>query len=175
MTIAEELALVKQAQGGNREALGVLWDAITPKLYGYLVNTVKNKELADDCLQETWLKAVRALQQFRPRGVRFGAWLFAIARNVCREHWRKNKPQTPVAEFENDLSDQSVGQEAMEEKIIVDSIFAKIPPDDQEIFRLRYLGELSFKEIASVLGISPLAARVRLHRSLTRARAILNK
>jgi RNA polymerase sigma-70 factor (ECF subfamily) len=174
MTIDEELSLIKQAQSGNRDSLARLWDAITPKLYGYLVNTLKNKELADDCLQEAWLKAVTHLNQFKPRGVRFSAWVFAIARNVCREHWRKNKQAASVSELQKDDSDRLLSKEAVEEKMLVETVFSHISNDEAEIIRLRFIGGFSFKEIASLLGISALTARVRLHRALVRARAILN-
>ena len=47
----QELTLVKRAQSGDKEALGMLWDALTPKLFGYLVNVTRNKTLAEDLLQ----------------------------------------------------------------------------------------------------------------------------
>jgi RNA polymerase sigma-70 factor (ECF subfamily) len=154
--------------------VGELWDAITPKLYGYLVNTLRHQQLAEDCLQETWLKAVGALSQFKPRGIRFSAWLFAIARNVCRQHWRDTKADVSLSEIDTEPSDQLSTMQMVEEKIVIETIWAKISEDDQEVLRLRYIGGLSFKEIAAILTISPLTARVRVHRALARSRAFLN-
>ena len=175
MTLAEELALVARAQTGDRAALGLLIDDITPKLYGYLVNTLRNQELADDCLQTTWPKAICALPRLRSRGVRFSAWLFAIARNVCREHWRQSHHEPPLPETPPDQSDNSATAATLQETILVDAIIKQLSPPDQEILRLRYLADLTFKDIAAVLEIAPLAARLRAHRALTRARAILNR
>ncbi len=175
MSLDEELALVKRAQTGDRAALAELFDDITPRLYGYLVNTLRHTELAEDCLQTTWLKAIGALPRFRPRGVRFSAWLFAIARNVCQEHWRKAAHEPPLPENPPDHSDQAATSERLQEKILTESILRQLSPTDQEILRLRYLGELTFKESAAVLGIAPLVARVRAHRALARARVILNR
>ena len=174
MTLKEELALVKQAQTGDRSALGLLIDAINPKLYGYLLNTLRHTELAEDCLQQTWLKAISNLPRFRPRGVRFSAWLFAIARNVCREHWRHSHHEQ-LPEQVPDQSDNAALAERLEEKLLIEKIMLQLTPADQEILRLRYIGELSFKEIAAVLTIAPLTARLRAHRARAHARAILNR
>ena len=73
----------------DKEALGRLWDETTPKLFGYLVNVTRNKALAEDLLQNTWLKAIEALPRYRDRGLRMSSWLFAIARNECLQHFRK--------------------------------------------------------------------------------------
>lgn len=167
MTIEEELSLTTRAQAGDKEALGLLWDAITPKLYGYCMNVFRDKTLAEDTLQQTWLKAIANIQLFKPRGVRFSAWLFAIARNECRQHWR-----TRTHESIDALSD-TVAQSPMpryEEKLLIGHILNKLSEEDQEIIRLRYIADLSFREIAIVLTISTISARVRVHRAIARAR-----
>ena len=74
----------------NKDNIDVLWDTTTPRLYGYLVNVLHDKSLAEDILQTTWLKAIQALPSFKDRsGASFSSWLFAIARNECKQHWRK--------------------------------------------------------------------------------------
>lgn len=173
MTIHEELTLVARAKRGERLAMNQLWEALTPKVYGYLVNVVRNKELAEDILQDTWLQAVKALPQFEARGVRFSAWLFAIARNACRQHWRRSRPESPLETHTEDLETTN-DKTAIEDYVFVDRILSRLADDDREILRLRYIGELSFNEIAIVLHISSVTARVRLHRALHRARSICN-
>src|ERR1700690_2372444 len=96
MTPEQEHMLVNKAKTGDREALGALWDAITPKLFGYLINTTHDKALAEDILQTTWLKAIKALPNYQPRGVNISAWLFAIARNEFHQHWRKAQREIPL-------------------------------------------------------------------------------
>jgi RNA polymerase sigma-70 factor, ECF subfamily len=81
----EEKSLVCQAQGGSREALGKLYDSITPKLFGYLVNVVNDKTTAEDIFQNTWQKAIEALPKYQIRqNIRLSAWIFAIARNPLK-------------------------------------------------------------------------------------------
>lgn len=171
MTIPEELALVKRAQGGDRDAMGLLWDAITPKLYGYLVNVLKDKEQADDALQNTWLNAMTALPRFEARNVRFSAWLFAIAKNVCRQQWRAAGRETNLETIKA-AAEQKHEPDAT---LMIDMLLPKLSADDQEVLRLCYIADLNCKEIAAVLSISSLSARVRLHRARARARVLLEK
>lgn len=174
MTTQEELDLVVKAKTGDKNAVSMLWEVITPKLYGYLVNTLKDKSLADDILQETWLKAVTSLHKFEPRGIKFSAWLFAIARNECRQHWRRNNHEVVLEEDESETTpDNLIVKENLIDAIFLNELLDKIPEKDQEILRLRFLAEFSFKEIAQILNIPPITARLRVYRALSKARANL--
>jgi len=176
MLLEDELALVVRAQNGDRTALGELWDFITPKLHGYLVNTVRNPQLAEDLLQNTWLKAITAIHKFQPKGVRFSAWLFAIARNECRQHWRDHGQETSIEEADLEkIPETMTTHEKISEKIFLDTELNKLPEEHREILRLRYISEFSFKEIAQILSISTIAARVRVHRALGQMRTNLEK
>ena len=163
----EEQHLVRRARSGDREALRLLWDAITPKLYGYLVNTVHDKGIADDLLQQTWLAVITHLHQYTPGRARFSAWLFAIARNECRQHWRK-RTDVPLDVLEQD----DVPRMASPDHATIDleRILQTLSEDDRELLRLRYIADLSFADLARILSISTIAARVRVHRALARAR-----
>jgi RNA polymerase sigma-70 factor, ECF subfamily len=167
-----EHSLLQRAQRGDREALGALWDLITPKLFGYLITTLKDRQLAEDVLQTTWLKAIEALPRFQERGTGIGGWLFAIAKNECRTQWRvaaKTVPFDPIV-HDTGIDDR----EALEHSILAGQILAALSEDDREILRLRYIADLSHDEVAHAMGISSVAARVRIHRALARARKILS-
>lgn len=170
MDQAEELSLIKQAQMGGREAMALLWDGLTPKLFGYLVNTLRDKTLAEDILQNTWLKAITALPNFKPRGYGLSAWLFAIARNECRQHWRKGKQETALEDGDDfgNVDDHR----AFESNLLIDKVLIQLPEDDREILRLRYISDLPINEAAKILKISGINARVRLHRAIKKAKNI---
>ena len=89
----------------DKNSLFALWSEITPKLYGYLVNVLRDKNLAEDILQTAWLKAIDNLSRFRGKESEFSSWLFAIARNECKQHWRKSGREVP---FDPVLHDQLV-------------------------------------------------------------------
>lgn len=169
MSSYNENTLIQRAKSGDSDALGLLWDDITPKLFGYLVNTLRDKTLAEDILQNTWLKAISALPRFRQRGIGMSAWLFAIARNECREHWRKSGHETPLDPLEHDLP--SKPDTKIEEKFLAEQILSSLSEDDREILRLRYIADLSMRDMAHVLQLNFVTVRVRVHRALARARA----
>jgi len=168
----QELTLVKKARNGDRQALGMLWDALTPRLFGYLVNVTRDKTLAEDLLQSTWLKAIEALPRFQSRGYRISAWLFAIAKNECRQHWRKTQHETDRPIAENDIIGDD--QSSTDNTIIIDQLLNRLSEDDRELLRLRYIADLPLNEVARVLNINSVAVRVRMHRALARARAAVN-
>lgn len=174
MLSEKECILISLAKDGDQEAVSRLWQLNTPKLYGYLVNVLRDANLAEDILQNTWLKAVSALPLFRIQKVSFGAWLFAIARNECRQHWRAHNREVLVGNaFPEDISDNLSKAHSLDGKILLDSVVQKLSKDDQEILRLRYIADLPYKEIARLLGLSTTLARVRLHRALKHARLVI--
>jgi RNA polymerase sigma-70 factor (ECF subfamily) len=172
MDVSEELRLVARVKAGEREALALLWDDITPKLYGYLLNQLRQKDLAEDIAQDTWVKAMAAMPKFQDRGVRFSAWVFAIARNECKQHWRGGNKEVMVDMATEDFAD-SLQSAPNTNHLMIESTLAKLSAEEKEIIELRYIADLSFKEIAAVLEISMIAARVRVHRALAHARAVI--
>lgn len=156
----------------DKEAIGKLWDELTPKLYGYLVNVTRDTVLAEDLLQTTWLKAIEALPRFKLQGVGFPAWLFAIARNECRMYWRKANREVP---FEMELHDKAVPDNSSENTILVDQMLSKLSEDDRELIRLRYIADLPINDIARILNLNFVTVRVRLHRALVQAKSYAAK
>jgi len=146
-----------------------LWDELTPKLFGYLVNVLHDKTLAEDILQNTWTKALQALPRYHDRGKPFQAWLFAIARNECNQHWRKGSREVPLDPGTHDIPD--VPSAGHTDSIYIDQIMAKLSEDDRELLRLRYIADLPMNDIAKILNINIIAVRVRVHRALKRARS----
>jgi RNA polymerase sigma-70 factor (ECF subfamily) len=154
----------------NKDNIDALWDAITPKLYGYLVHVLHDRNLAEDILQTTWLKAIQALPNFKDRaGASFSSWLFLIARNECKQHWRKAGREVS---FDFVLHDKEKVDSREEDKIFVDQILARFSEEDRELIRLRYIADLSLNDIAKLLKINPITVRVRMHRALVLAKIL---
>lgn len=167
----EEESLTRKAVRGDRDALALLWDALTPKLFGYLINTLRNRAVAEDILQTTWLRAIEGLPRFKNRGKGLHPWLFAIARNECRRHSRTAPREVPLDPFVHDSQESS--ESSQNTRLTVEQALQKLSEDDRELLRLRYIADLKTADIARVLHINFVTARVRLHRALTRARIAL--
>lgn len=145
------------------------WDRITPKLFGYLINTMRDKAVAEDLLQTTWLKALKSLPRFQRKGKGFEAWIFAIAHNECRQHWRATGREIPLDPLIHDVPDISLSSP---DNLFIEQVLRKLSEDDRELLRLRYIADLSLSDLARILNINFVTVRVRVHRALARARSL---
>jgi RNA polymerase sigma factor (sigma-70 family) len=132
----------------------------------FLVATVGRQE-AEDCLQETLLSALRAYPRLRP-GSNVRAWMLTIARNKALDSHRVRARQpVPVGDAEPG------GTAVMNGEAPDDELWAavrELPPKQRAAVVLRYVNDLSHREIAGVLDCSEAAARRSLHEGLTKLR-----
>jgi RNA polymerase sigma-70 factor (ECF subfamily) len=166
--LKNEANLIKQAQAGSSEAVALLWEAVTPKLFGYLVNVLKNKTVAEDILQNTWLKAIKALPNFKQQGYGVSTWLFAIARNECNQYWRKEKDHLSLEDSFIEPSKEAT--QVIDNAINIERALAQLSNEEQELLRLRYIADLPINDIARILNISFVSVRVKLHRALKKVK-----
>ena len=133
----------------------------------FLVASVGPQE-ADDCLQETMLSALKAYPRLRP-GSNVRAWLLTIARNKALDSHRARKRQpVPVGDaVEGGWSDDGLADEPDAE---LWAAVRGLPPKQRSAVVLRFVNDLSHREIATVLDCSEAAARRSLHEGLTKLR-----
>ncbi len=127
----------------------------------------RDATLAEDLVAETFLRAWRFREAIATETLR--AYLLRITRNLFLETRRR---QRGTSALEETLVDPGPGPErTVEARLQVDQIgrlLSELPEIDQSAFRLRVMHELSYEEIARVLGISTIAARVKVHRARSR-------
>ena len=174
----EELALLYI--NGNNRAFDLLLSHNQSKLFSYILFVVRNRDVADDIFQETFVKIITKLQQgcYRPSG-KFSAWAMRIAHNIIMDWYRAQKTDKIVEPTkENDLSnlgsaDIQIGN--IENQFVnmqtladIKKLMQHLPPSQREVVFMRFYQEMSFKEIAKATGVS-------INTSLGRMRyAILN-
>ena len=185
MTDVDEAALLEAyAERGDTEALGRLIEAYRRPLRGYIARHAAGTEDAEECYQETWLRALRGLERFRRD--HFGAWLFRIARNWLIDEARRKKPAASLdapagAEGETTLGetvaaegagpDETSGRRDLGRRIRAAA--EGLPEAQREVFWLRMETGLSFKEIAAVQGCPINTVLARMRRALGRMRELL--
>src|SRR3954466_13255832 len=134
----------------------------------FLVASVGRQD-ADDCLQETLLSALRAYPRLRP-GSNVRAWLFTIARNKAMDSHRARRRQpVPVGETIDDArGGHSPDLDGEDEELW--AAVRELPGKQRAAVTLRFVNDLSHREIATVLDCSEAAARRSLHEGLTKLR-----
>ena len=166
-TSANERDLVKAAQR-NPSAFGTLYDRYVQTIYGFVFRRVDgDAALAQDLTAATFEKALRGLPRYRWQGVSFGAWIFQIARNEIAQHYRR-RPPAPLSETAASFSSPTPDQ-----AIDLARGLARLSNEDRELLECRFFDDLPTPLLAEILGISPNALYVRLHRALERLRAAM--
>jgi RNA polymerase sigma-70 factor (ECF subfamily) len=169
-----ELELVERVRAGDTDAFDTVHALFNARLFGFLARLAGNRDVAQDLLEETWLRFVAHADRFVP-DTRLGPWLFAVARNLHVSYCRSRAVEmshaeagvalwpaiAPASPFEH-----AVGHE-FERRL--EAAIAGLPVGFREVLLLVGVEGLRPAEAALVCGISPEALRQRLKR----ARALL--
>jgi RNA polymerase sigma-70 factor (ECF subfamily) len=170
-----EQVLVLRCQAGDCEAFESLYERYHVSLTYYLRRLLESPETADDVLQIVWLKVLREIRRVR-HSVAFRVWLYRLARNEALQHIRRDRRW---AEVEQSLSvtqpDEHEDGFSAEDAERVHAALARISPVHREVLVLRYLEELSYEEIASVVGCELGTVRSRLHYAKRAMRRVLEE
>ncbi len=176
--LTDEQLVAAYARGENN-AFDVLLSRHKTKLFNYILQIVRDRDLADDIFQETFVKVIITIRQGRYRDFgKFSAWLSRIARNLAIDSFRAEKSEAEISADTSDydiLNRRELSEDTIEDAIIdlqiesdVRSLIDELPESQKEVLTMRYYKDMSFKEIAEQTGVS-------INTSLGRMRyAILN-
>ncbi len=167
--------LARRAGLGDREAFAAIVDRHGPALSRYAGRLLDDRDQVDDCLQDTFLAAWRGLPSFRGDAA-LRTWLFTLARHAAFARLRRwpasgSRPFVPVEEVVDRLHDLRADPErtsveaALREAL--DVALRLLPPRQRTAWVLREVEDLSYAEIAVVLGSTPTAVRGLLERART--------
>jgi RNA polymerase sigma-70 factor (ECF subfamily) len=164
---------------GDASAFAVLHRALYPRLHAYLVRMRGSHHVADDLVQETFLRMHRARSTFA-QGASVVPWMYTIARNVLYDHARSAKVRrtedidaAEVPEPADSGADTESAAVASEAARTVERVLAALPASQREAFvLLRYEG-LSVNDAAQVLGATAAAVKLRAFRAYEALRAAL--
>ncbi len=169
---------VQAGDAGAFDQLVVRWDR---KIRGAAYRVLGSDDEAREVSQEAFLKAFRNLQTFK-REARFSSWLYQIALNLCRDRLRRRRGRQfvsldAVAEVvPARLRAEPSALELVESRDLARAIAAAVdglPEEQREVVVLKEYEELTFPEVAEVLGIPVSTVKTRLYRALTQLRSRL--
>ena len=180
----DEKELIERFQNGEQEAFNELVIRYQGKIYNLVYKYVPNSETAKDLSQEIFIKAYRALPNFKRQSA-FYSWLYRIAVNLCIDFIRQQKRGQTLS-FEdlptggndepvfNDVSPLPPDQiETKELGQIIGQAVQQLPPKQQHVFNLRYHDGLQLKEIAAQLDRSEGTIKAHLHHAHKRLQTLL--
>lgn len=170
--IHDDLPDLITAAKGDPAAFGRLYDRYLQPVYRYLYSRLGNAHEAEDVTSQTFIAAYEALPKYREQG-QFMAWLFRIARSKMNDHFRRNRFEVELDAAERISAGEDVLSELVhdEELIRLRSVIKNLNPEEQDLIRLRYVADLTFAEIADLLGRREDAVKKTVYRLLARLKS----
>jgi RNA polymerase sigma-70 factor (ECF subfamily) len=158
------------AAQANPAAFDALYRQYFARVYRYLLARTETPDDAADLTQQVFLQALDALPRYRDRGVPFGAWLFRIARHAVANS-RRRRGAVPWDSLPEPLRESSLqGPEVtvlqQESHDHLRRLLLDLPPSKRELVLLRFVGGLTVREIAALLGKKEPAIYKQLSRIL---------
>ena len=187
LNLLSDETLVSLFAKGENSAFDELLQRHQNRIFSYILNIVKDKELADDLFQETFVKAIVTIKQGRyTENGKFLAWIMRIAHNVIMDWYRDSRAQNIVETTEdNDLSnlnadstyDYNIEDQYVNEQVLRDvkKMMNLLPPTQREIVFMRFYQDMSFKEIAETIGVSINTALGRMRYAILNLRRMARK
>jgi RNA polymerase sigma-70 factor, ECF subfamily len=160
---------VRACLAGDADAYATIVERYGSRAYNIALRITADPDAANDCAQEAFIRAYRALHQYDP-ALPFGPWLYRITTNASLNHIRRwHGHETPVDELPESPEDQDEGPEATalrrEALGEVVAAMAELPSAYRAALTLRHMQQLSYQEVADALGIPLGTVKTHLHRA----------
>ena len=171
--------LMAKAAMGSDTAFEELYRRYARRLKGFFfLQLGGDEELAADATHDVFLRAYEARSRYQ-EGRRVDTWLFTIAYNICRNHYRSNAYETQLlATLDAEpVTDQQIevqlDQAALDEALV--QVLSELPAPLHQIFSLHYQEELTIPQIAEIVGVPEGTVKSRLHKTMIIIRKKLKK
>lgn len=180
--LTDDMLVAAYAEGDNK-AFDALLMRHQSRVFSYICTIVKNRDIADDIFQETFIKAITTIRQGRYSETgKFTSWITRIAHNLIIDFYRQDKSDTTVSSDDEtvDILNSKDLTEGNIEDFLVDSqinkdihrIIGALPESQREVLDMRFFRDMSFKDIAEATGVSINTALGRMRYALINMRRI---
>jgi RNA polymerase sigma-70 factor (ECF subfamily) len=164
--------LMLRGQKGDMKAFEALYDRYNKRLFHYILRFVRQRTLAEDILQETFLHLLKGGKGYR-KSFRFSTYLFTIGRNLCLDSL-KSRQRNHLQISQNDEIERTKDPSKGPHKILEETEMAKIlqneiqtlPADQREVLLLSKYSGFSYDEIAQIIDSTPAAAKQKTYRAM---------
>lgn len=164
--------LLAALRAGDLAAFELLYGRYERRLFGYMRRMIGDDARAEDLLQEVFMKVFRD-RSFDPGRGSFSSWLFTVARNAClmelRAARRRGAAHRAAPEPEPAKTPESVLEPAQRVAVA----FAELTEPQRQLLLLKQVGQLTYREIAAVVGVAEGTVKSRLHEATRRFRQTL--
>jgi len=169
--LEKEQNLIEEAQNGQEAAFGQLYDHYMPRIYRFIYLKIDNRAEAEDLAHETFLSAWKNIHSYKSQGFPFSSWLYQIARNKVIDRYRTHKANLSLEEMDEEALGvvASTAEYSLDTALSLEKVqkgLKALTHEQQDVLIMRFVEELSPKEIAEAIGKNEGAVRVIQHRAL---------
>jgi RNA polymerase sigma-70 factor (ECF subfamily) len=161
---------------GDEIALQELVNRHRSRIYSYILATIKNKALAEDFFQDTFIKVIQTLKggKYNEEG-KFLPWVMRISHNLMIDYFRKEKRFRKVSGKSRDNEEYDVFSTIGYVKTDVKELIERLPDEQKEVVKLRHYYDMSFKEISDITNVSINTALGRMRYALINLRKLVEE
>lgn len=153
---------VIDAQKGDKQAFAVIIRSFERQIYTYCYYMLKNREEAEDALQEIFIKLYRSIQKYEHQ-VSFSSWLYKIAYYHCMDMFRKKSRQKKTLSLQKEI--QELEHQHLQENIPeVEKLLMSLKVEEKHLLLLRAVEQYSFEEIGQIMECKPATLRKKYER-----------
>ena len=184
--VLSDQVLLNHYLSGDRSAISQLLERHSRRVKDYIHMMVKDRDVADDIFQETFIKAVRVIDEGRyTDNGKFLSWILRIAHNQVIDHFRAQRQNKSVSESEagyDVLGTLKLAERTVEDAMVCEQIERDVralvellPAEQREVVMMRYFSGLSFKDIAEQTNVSINTALGRMRYALINLRRMIKE
>lgn len=159
--------IIEQMRTHPQKGMKLLMDQYQERLYWHIRRLVVSHDDAQDLLQETFLKVYRSFDSYKGESALY-SWLYRIATNVTLSFLRTKKMECSSLDDVRGMESDEYFEFTDEAAVALQKAIHSLPPKQQTVFNMRYYDELSFKEIAEVIGSTESSAKANFHFAKTK-------
>jgi len=169
----QEKQIIKASQAGNFEGFGRLYEAYVKKIYSFVYYKTYHKETAEDIVSTVFMKALENVDSYKFGRGSFSAWLYGIARHAVIDHFRAARPSVNIEDVWDLAAEENleIDLDAREKLNEVKKYLAQFSPAHREIIMMRLWGEMSYREISEIVGLSEANCKMIFSREMGKLRA----
>lgn len=184
--VQSDRALLGQYLAGDQRAISQLIERHSRRVRDYIRMMIKDRDVAEDLYQETFIKAVRVIDEGRyVDSGKFLSWVLRIAHNQVIDHFRHQKQQKTINEADSGydvLGTLRFAEPTIEDRMMSDQtahslrlLIEELPDEQREVVKMRYYANLTFKEIAEQTDVSVNTALGRMRYALINLRRLIKE
>lgn len=163
---------LKEIADDNMASLRLLYEETSAGVYSFTLSMLKNREDAEDAMQDVYLSIHRSAHLYTPMG-RPMEWIMTVTKNICISKLRARNKLKPLSDEDKPIAFPDISQS--EDRMLLNEALKILTDEERKVIILKTVAQLKHREIATVLGIPQATVRSKYRRALKKLKQYLTK